>query len=52
MANILGKPKDDEIIKEAAAKAIKKKAPLVPKWAIKKGLNKAQKNLNKKGIKL
>lgn len=52
--SILGKPKDDDIVKEAAkesvAKAVKKKYPLVPKWAVKKGLDKAEKNAKKRGL--
>lgn len=52
MAGILGKPKDDEIMKEAAARVIKKKYPMIPKRAIKKGIDKTQKQLKKKGITL
>lgn len=53
MKSILGKPKDDDYVREAAkesvAKAVKKKYPLVPKWAVKKGLDKAEKKA-KKGL--
>jgi len=52
MKNIMGKPKDDvvlrEAVKETAAQAIKKKYPLVPKRTIRKKIDKLDRSLSKK----
>jgi hypothetical protein len=47
--SIMGKPKDDELVKEVAAQALKKKYPLVPKRAIRKGVDKQLSKSNKRG---
>ncbi len=52
MKNIMGKPKDDDIIKtaakEAVVKGVKKKYPLVPERMVRKQVDKLDKKLSKK----
>lgn len=48
--SIVGKPKDEEFLKEFAARAIKKKYPLIPKRVIRKGIDQQLGKSNKKGI--
>jgi hypothetical protein len=57
MKNILGKPKDDdpirEAVKDSAVKAIKKRYPLAPKRGIRKAVDRLDKQLSsgrKKGL--
>ncbi len=58
MNKIMGKPKDDVIVKEAAkeavVKAVKKKYPLVPERAVRKKIDKLDKKISgkKKGFRL
>ncbi|MDR2911845.1 MAG: hypothetical protein LBV38_00875 [Alistipes sp.] len=52
MASIMGKPKDDTLMKEATketiAQAVKKKYPLVPKQMLRKQIDRFDKKMSKK----
>ena len=48
--NVVGKPKDEEFLKEFATRAIQKKHPWVPKRVIRKGVDKSLAQIKKKGI--